>query len=329
MTFLDRLFTYNYNLDEEDATRLSAGSSKWYTVEIHPPSISDDVPATVPRFIREIMEIQSTFFGLRNASPVAAFEIRRPQPDRMRLQFAVPTKRLERKIRLHLTEAIPRIGFDNGVTGLPVAKGDTVSGGLLTFGREDMFPLETDFDRPPTNNVVAPLHRDALRDTRIIIQLLFQPVAGHPLRRSLWTRRAYKRIGYLNKEKHAVVPWMDRSATKAERHQADTVEHKARNPRFHVAIRILMIGVDEKWVRTRLKEVGGGFNVFESPVTNQYLDLHTIKSLFPTRIIQFAESVAYRRMDGWTLPFQAGIDEVAGLLAVPTIDQQNLRRASP
>lgn len=329
MTFVDRLFAYNCELTKEDATRLSAGSGEWYTVEILPPATPDDVPATVPRVVREIMEIQSKLLGLRNASPVAAFEIRRPRTDRVRLQFAVPTKRLERKIRLHLTEAIPRIGFDNGVSGLPVSEEDTVSGGLLTFGREDMFPLETSFDRPPTNNVVAPLHRDAMRDTRVIIQLLFQPVAGHPLRRWRWTRRAYKRIGYLNKEKHAVAPWMDRSATKAERHQADTVEHKARNPRFHVAVRILLIGVDEEWVRTRLKEVGGGFNVYESPVTNQYLNTHTIKSLFPNRITKFAESVAYRRMDGWTLPFQASIDEVAGLLAVPTIDQQNLRRAAP
>lgn len=326
---IDRLFNYTAIVDEDTALSLSTGPADWYTIQVNPPVDQDSVPVTVTRFVREILELQSSWLGLRNSSPLSAFEIRRPRPDQAQIQFAVPTKRLERKVRLHLTESIPGIRFQTGVSGLPVSEGDTVGGGLLTVGREDMFPLSSEFERPPTNNVVAPLHRDAFPSERVVIQILFQPVAGRPLRRWLWTRKAYKRIGYLKKEKHAVSPWVNRPATKAEKRQADTVEDKARNPRFNVAIRILLVGTQEDHVRSRVKEIGGAFNVYESSVTNQYLNTHTIKSVFPRRILKFAESVSHRRLDGWTLPFQAGIREVAGLVAVPTIEQRNVRRASP
>ncbi len=329
MTSLSKIFSYACETTEEDIPILSAGSGTWYNVEVRPPMEADLLPESIPRFIREIMEIQSTFFGIRNASPLAAFEIRRHQPDNLQIQFSVPTKRLERKTRLHLSESIPSIGFQPGTSGLPITQGDTVSGGLLFAGREDMFPLQTSFDRPPTNHVVSALHRDAFSTERVIVQILFQPVAGRPLRRWLWTRRAYKRIGFLKKEKHAVAPWMDRPATKAEKKQVDMVEDKARNPRFHVAIRILLIGTPEEHVRSRIKEIGGAFNVYESPRTNQYLNTQTIKSLFPRRVKRYAESVAKRRMDGWTLPFQAGIKELAGLTAIPDTQQSNLQRASP
>lgn len=329
MKALSRILSHNATITEDDIPRVRYGPASWHDIQILPPMESEQVPPSIPRFIREIMEIQSSLLGLRNASPITAFEIRRHQPKNLQLQFSVPTKRLERKIRLHLSESIPSIGYQPGTSGLPLAPGDTVSGGLLTAGREDMFPLETGFERPPTNNIISALHRDAFPSERVIIQLLFRPVAGKPLRRWLWIRRAYKRIGYLKKEKHAVAPWMDRPATKTEKKQADKVEDKARNPRFHVAIRILLIGTPVEYVRSRIKEVGGAFNVYESPVSNQYLNTNTIRSLFPRRITRFAESVAKRRMDGWTLPFQTGIEELAGLVAVPTIQQHNLRRAAP
>lgn len=321
------MFSYAVTVDKTTADRLRTGApGEWYTVEIRPPADDGDVPATLPRFIREVMELQSRW-KLWNASPVSVFEIRRPAPDTLRLQFAVPTKRLERKVRTHLSEEVPAVKFDTGASGLPISEGDSVGGGILKLGRPDMFPLRSEFDRPPTNNIIAALHRHAIRDTRVIIQILFQPVAGRPIRNWWWKRRAYKRVGYLRKEKHYT--FHDRNATPAEKRQADAVEEKARTPRFHTAIRILLIGVDDDFVRSRVKELAGAFNVYESLTTNQYLDTYTVKSLFPSRITKFAASVARRSFDGWTLPFQAGLPELAGLVAVPALDQTNLRHAHP
>jgi len=325
MSVLNRLLSYTGTVNDETADTLSTGGDM-YTVEIHPPR-RDDVPATLTRFIREIMELQSRW-KLWNVSPVTVFEIRRNRSGHLQLQFAAPTKRLERKIRNHLTEQVPGIKFDTGISGIPVARGDTVGGGVLTTGRSDAFPLRTEFDRPPTNNIVASLHRHSMDNLSIIVQILFQPLAGRPVRNRWWRRRAYKRVAYLRKEKHGVDPRLDREATPQERQQADKVEAKARNPLFRVGIRFLLIGVDEDFVRSRVKELAGSFNVFESPVTNQYLDTHTVKTVQTDRLIRFAESVAYRRLDGWVIPFRAGIPELAGLIAVPSIEQANIEYAA-
>jgi len=323
---LDRFKTTTTSLSEERAEWLSSAGGGYRVVEVVPPRDDADIPATLPRFVQEIMEIQSRW-NLWNTSPVTCFEIRRPTPDTVRLQFAAPTKRLERKIRLHLNTAIPGIAFRPGTSGLPVTADSAVGGGLLTLGRPDMFPLETGFDHPPTDNIVASLHRDAFPQENVVIQILFQPVAGRPVREWLWRRKAFKRVGWLKKEKHAVVPWHQRPATKAERQQADAVEQKARNPQFHVSIRFLFVGTPEELVRSRVKEVGGAFNVFESQTTNQYLDTYTMTTFSPDNIAQFAAAVATRRFDTYTVPFRAGIPELAGLVAVPARSQSNLTHA--
>jgi len=158
---------------------------------------------------------------------------------------------------------------------------------------------------------------------------LFQPVAGRPLREWWWKRRAFKRVGWLKKEKHAVLPWRQRPATRVEKRQADAVESKARNPQFRVGIRFLFVGTRDDLLRSRVKEVGGAYNVYESSLTTQYLDTYTAESFWQDRIFGFAEAVADRRFDRWVLPFRAGIPEVAGLVAIPCVDQENVRRARP
>jgi hypothetical protein len=328
MTLTDR-FTESYlELNETQAEQLSHSTAD-HVIEIKPPHpANNQIPAALNRFTANIREIQSKWFGLLNASPVTTFEIRRTHPDKITLQLAVPTKRLERKVRTQLTEEIPGIKFAQGVSGLPVTEEISIGGGLLTTGRRDHYPLRTDFDKPPINSITAALHRHAMQDTRFIIQILFQPAAGHPVKRWWWNRRAYKQLGYLRQEKHATVPWHNRPATPQEKKQADQIERKARKPRFHTAIRFLIIGAGEH-TKSRTKELSGGYNTYENPVSNQYLDTVTIQTLLPHRIADFAEAVRQRRLNKWTLPFQTTTKELAALITLPNSRQENIQFAEP
>lgn len=312
-------------VDEPTANALSHAGTGWHTVQIHPP-VGSDVPPTLPVFVQSILELQSRY-KIFNRSPIAAFELRRHPADTLRLQFAVPTRRLERKIRTHLTETVPDIAFSDGVSGIPIVEGDAVGGALLTLGRRDWYPLQTGFDRPPTNNIVSALHRDAMQDTRFVIQILFRPVAGRPFRRWLHRYRAYKRVGYLRKEKTYV--FHEREATPRERQQADRIEEKMGRPQFHVTIRILAAGMPPDLLRTRVKEVAAGFNVYESMDTGQYLDVWTVKSLRNDVGVTFARDVALRQFGQWSSRFHVSTRELAGMVAVPGVNQDNLQRAGP
>lgn len=327
MTLTDYLLDTYVEVGEDDAESLGWTPTGQHVFEVNPPD-SGDIPATLDRFVKNILEIQSKWFGLKNVSPVTAFEVRRPQTDRLKYQVAVPSKRLERKIRTHLSEEIPDIGFDKGVSGLPLMEGDTVGGGLLTLGRDDFHPLQTDHREPPANSVAVALHRHAMRDTRFVVQVLFQPIAGHPIRRWRWNRRAYKQVGYLKKEKPQTIPGHERPATEQEKNQADQIEQKARNTRFKASIRILVIGAGDN-TRSRVKELSGAFGVFEDELSNQYLDTYTVKSVFPSRIFHFADAVRRRAMDSWTMPFHVSPSELAALVSIPDRKQKNIRYSKP
>lgn len=312
-------------IDEAQAERIRIGKPDWYPVRVYPPR--ESVPETIEETVRSVLEIQTKYFGTRNYSPPIAFEIHRHRTDRIRLQFLLPTKRLERKLRIHLANEAPGVGFENGTTEIPLAEGNTVGGGYLTTGIPDYYPLRTDFDEPPINSVVAALHRDAMRDTRFVIQVLARPVAGDPLRNWWWTRNAYKRIGFLKREDKGL--WGDRPATPRERRQADAIEDKAGIPRFHVVIRLLVINADE-YTTSRLKELKGGFNTFEDLETGQYLKQVSITSFRAKPFLQFCRNVVQRRFDGRTLRFQASIPEVAALVSIPNqTDQRNIKNADP
>ncbi|MDY6778203.1 MAG: hypothetical protein SVU32_06030 [Candidatus Nanohaloarchaea archaeon] len=304
-------------LTEEEADQLRVGASG-YTVQVIPPG---DGPATLDRFVKNIYEPQTKWLGLQNTSPVTCLEIRRTTPDAVRFQFTVPTKRMERKIRTQLTAEVPDVEFTEGSTGLPVSEGATLGGGLVTTGRLDRYPLATDFDAPPMNSVAAALHRHAMQDSSFVIQILFQPFVGQPVRSWWWKKRAYMRRNSLRKEKEKL--WGTRQPTPRERQQADAIEDKAGSPRFTVSIRFAIIGAGE-YTKSRVKELAGAFNVYENPETGQYLDAVTVTPFRESQLLDFGQAVAQQRFGGWSHRFQASTQELAGLLALPTINQENI-----
>jgi len=325
MNPLENPFHYTTTPSEEEVEQLQYCSTPSYTVEVRPPK-REKVPAVPEAFIKGITELQSQWFGFRNTSPITAFEIRRSHPNSLRFQFSVPTKRMERKLRTHLSNQVPSIQFEEGVSGVPVTSEDSVGGGLLTTGRKDWYPLQHEFDDPPTNSIASALHRHAMRDTKFLIQILFQPVIGKPVRRWYWRRRAFQRIGYLRKEKEKL--WGSRNPTPREKRQADAIEDKAGTNRFHTSIRFLVIGAGE-YTQSRVKEVSGGFNIFENPETGQYLNTKTVKSLRESQILEFAEAVADRRFRGWSRSFQTSVPELAALVSLPNRSQENIQKSEP
>lgn len=322
---IERLLNYTTTPTEEEAKKLRQPRKRFHTIEVKPPR-NKDIPEVPVNLVKAITELQSKWMGLLNTSPVAAFEIRRSHPDNIKFQFSTPTIRLERKLRTHLTNQVPGIRFEDGVHGIPVTSEDSVGGGILTTGRRDWYPLKHEFKDPPVNSVVSSLHRHAMRNTKFIVQILFQPVIGKPLRRWYWRRRAFQRIGYLRKEKEKL--WGSRNPTPREKRQADAIEQKAGTNRFHTTIRFLVIGADE-YTQSRVKELSGGYNTFENPDTGQYLDTVTVKSLREKRILDYAETVARRRFGSWSHSFQTSVPELASLLSLPSIEQENITQAEP
>lgn len=310
-------------VDQEQAALLAEPNTEYYGVEVKPPATSD-VPATVEGFVRGLLELQTKLLGTKNASPIVAYELYRVNPDRLRLQFCVPTKRLERKVRTHLVTEIPDVRFDDGGTSLPILPDDTIGGGLLTTGREDRFPLRAEFDSPPINSLVSALHRHAMRDTRFVVQILFQPITGRPVRDWWWRRRSFQRVNYLRKEKEQL--WGSRSATPRERQQADALERKASERRFWTCIRVAVIGAG-KYTQSRVKELAGAFNVFENSETGQYLNAVTLTARRQHHFLNFYRAIGARAFGGYSYRFQTSTDELAGLVSIPDRPQQNLPTA--
>jgi len=325
MSVRNRLYQDHITLDEEQASQLSYSNRTWYNVEVRPPK-NGDIPATLREFAAGIREIQTKWLKLRNASPVIAFEIRRHTPDKLQFQFSTPTKRLERKIRTQLSNQVPQVEFGDGVEGLPVGEGSTAGGGFLTAGRRDWYPFRQDFDSPPVNSLVSTFHRHAMRDTQFVVQVLFKPVVGERMQRWLWKKQAYRQIRYLKKEKEQL--WGSRSPTKREKRQADAIEAKAGNSRFHTTIRFAVIGAEE-YTKSRVKELAGAFNTYENPETGQYLDTVTVEALRERRILDFLQAVANREYAGWGRKFQASLDELAAFVSLPSVNRENIQFAEP
>ncbi|MFP9061728.1 hypothetical protein ACLI4R_14510 [Natrialbaceae archaeon A-chndr2] len=310
-------------VSESQAKTLAQPFRRLYSVKVLPPG-TEKTPATVDDFIRGILELQTRLFGLKNGSPTIAFEIHRNKADQLWLQFVVPTKRLGRKVRTQLSNTVPGVGFDTGTTTLPVLPEDSIGGGLLTLGRDHGYPLRTKFDSPPINSVVAALHRHAMRDTKFVIQILFQPVAGRPVREWWWKRHTYKTISFLRKEKEQL--WANRSATPREKRQADLIERKAGTRRFWVSIRFAVIGAGE-YTPSRVKELAGAFNVYEGNESGQYLNMETVTGVREKPFLELYDGLRNREFGGYHRRFQASTEELAGLVSIPDRDQQNLEKA--
>lgn len=325
MTLRNRLYSDHVTVTEEQAERLSYSRESWYNVEVRPPK-DGDIPATLREFAAGIRELQTKWLKLRNASPTIAFEIRRHTPDKLTFQFSTPTKRLERKVRTQLSNQVPRVEFDDGVEGLPVGEESTAGGGFLTAGRRDWYPFRQAFDDPPVNSLVSTFHRHAMQNTSFVVQVLFKPVVGERIQRWLWKKQAYKQIQYLKKEKEKF--WGSRSPTKREKRQADSIEAKAGNSRFHVSIRFAVLGAEE-YTKSRVKELAGAYNTYENPETGQYLDTVTVEALREQRILDFLQAVADRRYGGWGRKFQASLDELAAFVSLPSVNRENIQFAQP
>lgn len=310
-------------VDEDQARELIQPETGLYTVEVHPPRHSE-VPSSLNGFVHNILEVQLGALGLRNKSPIVAYEIRRGQPGRLKLQFCVPTKRLERKVRTQLSNQIPGIRFSRGSPNLPVLPGDSIGGGILTTGRKHRFPLQTEFDSPPINGVVAGLHRHAMQDTKILVQLLFQPVGGHSVKEWWRRRQCLQTIRFLRKDKEKQRD--SRSPTPRERRQADLVEQKLGERRFWVSIRFAVIGAEE-YTPSRVKELAAGFNIFENPESGQYLDAETLRGVRQRRFIELFQAIRDRRFGGYSHRFQASTSELAGLVSIPDREQKNMNYA--
>lgn len=307
-------------LDESTAQHLAQPADAFYPVEVHPPATTD-LPVTLERFVKGITEYQTKLFSIKNTSPTVAYEFHRVTPSRLRIQFTVPTARLERKLRTHLSEQIPEVGFEEGTSTLPVAGGDTVGVGVLTPRRSDVYPLQTDFETPPVNSVVAALHRHAMRDTRIVVQLVFKPVAGNPIEKRLWHRAATRESRTLRSDKVGLLPWTDREATQHERTQARRIDAKAGSPRFYAAIRFLVIGAGE-YTASRVKEIAGGFNIFADSETGQSFTTKTVRSFRDAPLLNAVQTVRDRSLDR---AFQLSTQELAALVSLPDRDQENVR----
>ncbi|MDZ7688643.1 MAG: hypothetical protein U5J64_07975 [Halobacteriales archaeon] len=309
---------FEYEPDEE-----ITAPEDLYSVEVRPP---EEVPQKIGETVRGIQEYQTKWLKTRNISPVISFEILRPRNDKVSLRYIVPTKRLERRLRTHIKNDVEDVELADGETEIPLNEEEAFGGGLLSTGEPDYYPLRTDFDVPPMNSVIAPLHRHAMRDTKVLIQVLFQPSVGKPVRSWWWVRRAYKRIGFLRKRKEKL--WNSRPPTPREKRQADAIERKAGSPRFTVSIRLLVVGAEE-YTKSRLKEISGGFNVYENHETGQHLNLTTVKTLRDKTPYSFIEALKRRRFAGWSRSFQASVAELSGLVSLPEPRQENIREAQP
>jgi len=325
MSVRNRLYQDHITLDKEQAEGLSYSNGTWYNVEVRPPK-DENIPATLREFAAGIRELQTKWLKLRNASPTIAFEIRRHTPEKLQFQFSTPTKRLERKIRTQLSNQVPGVEFGDGVEGLPVGEELPAGGGFLTSGRRDWYPFRQDFDSPPVNSLVSTFHRHAMQNTSFVVQVLFKPVVGERMQRWLWKKQAYRQIRYLKKEKEQL--WGYRSPTKREKRQADAIEAKAGNSRFHTTIRFAVIGAEE-YTKSRVKELSGAYNTYENPETGQYLDTVTVEALREQRIFDFLQAVADRKYAGWGRRFQASLDELAAFVSLPSVDRENIQFAEP
>lgn len=320
-SFLDNHAT----LSGEEAEQLNQPQHNLYPVEVRPPREAD-TPAVLDDFVQGVLEIQNKWLGLKNTSPTAAYEIIRPKPDTLRFQYVAPTKRLERKIRTQISDQIPGAGFQTGSIKLPVKPGDSIGGGILTTGREDWYTFKTEFTDPPINAVSAILHRHAMQDTKIVVQVLFKPIAAKSLKNRSWRRRAVKQRSYLRREKEKI--WGSSKPTPREKRQAKAVDQKIGNARFWTSIRLAVIGAGEH-TPSRVKELAGGFNRFENPETGQYLNASTVNSLRRTRFIDFYRSIHNRIFGGWSLKFRTTSQELAGLVSLPDRSQENIRYSTP
>jgi hypothetical protein len=324
MNPLKPLYSTHTDLNADQAEQLRNPDTDWYTVETRVPKHTDLPPCPVS-FIDGIREMRTKWLRLRNTSPAIAFEIRRGSDGQLRFQYAVPTKRLERKLRNHLADATPKVELLNTATdGLPVTEDDSFGGCTLSMTRRDWHPLDTDFDVPPTNPVIGALHREAMKDTRFVVQVLFRSVAGKPIRRWWYRNSAHSQIDRLRSEKEQLIG--RRKPTKTEKQQGRLIDEKINKPLFEAEIRIAVIGAGE-YTASRVHELSGAYNRYSHPESGQHLSASVEESIRPPPLLRFGKTVANRRFQEGYRRFRVSPKELAALVALPDRTQQNISYA--
>jgi len=325
MRWRQKILKSHISVTEAEANRHSQRLENAYAIAVRPP-MSGDLPATLYNVVQGILEIQNKWLGFKNTSPTIAFEIHRPQCDKLRLQYVVPTKRLERKVRTQLSDQIEGIGFDTGTTQLPIELHDSIGGGILHCGIEDWYPFESEFSSPPSNALTALLHRDAMKDTKIVVQVLFKPIAARSPKNSWWRRKAVSQRDRLRG--NGDVGPSGRTPSSRERKRAKAIDTKIGTARFWTAVRFAAIGAGEQ-TPSRVKELSGGFNRFENPDTDQYFNAEIIYRLRRSSFLDFYQAIHNREFAGWSRRFRTTPQELAALLAVPDRTQRNIQTAKP
>lgn len=305
-----RTTTVHANVDL--ATRLHHPFTGDRTIGVQPPRRGDTTPV-LTQVAKHLRSSRTGLLGLRNRSPVIAYELCRPQPDSLRLQLAVPSKRVERIYRTQLPLNVDRVRFRDGTDGLPVEAGQSIGGAVWTTTRSWPYPLRTSFQAPPLNSVVAALHRHAMQRTRFMLQILAQPVAGRL--RQWWGRKtaAWTR-DELRTEQEGMV--RSRQPTRYEREQAADVDRKSRVPHWRVSIRLVVIGGNDLTL-SRAAEVGSAFSMYDNPETGQRLRMQPLKVIRRGEIKRFAKAVALRRFGHSSAAFRVTDAELGALLSVP------------
>ncbi|MFC4359279.1 hypothetical protein ACFO0N_15135 [Halobium salinum] len=310
---------------EEQAQQLQHSNKGWYSIQVRPPR--ETPPARLDSVIRGATEASTKWFGLRNASPVIAYEIRRHRPGQLQFQFSTPSVRLDRKLRNHLTDAASTTEIQESSTnGLPVFEDETIGVGQAELLRRDWNPLETDFDSPPVNKLVGSLHQNAMQDTKFVVQLLFQPVAGHPVRRRWSRREAFNRGRKLRNKKQLLVG--ERTATPLEKKRAKLLEEKAAGPLYNVRLRVVAIGAGE-YTGSRIRELAGCFNQYNHSESRQKLGVKRFKSVRSVSIFRLLKAVRDRQLSDLDAGFRASVEEVGALASLPDRSQSNIVEARP
>lgn len=326
MRLLSRFTTDHLTVDAATAERLRHPATAGPTIAIQPPR-ADSVPATLPEVFQSLRETRTGLLGLGNRSPVIAYELRRQTTDTLRLQVSVPTNRLERTVRTQLQSRLPAIGFAPGSDGLPVAEGTAVAGATLSPAKAAYYPLRTEFPVPPMTHIAAALHRHAMQETEVVLQVLAQPIAGQPVRNWLHRLQGGKQMDYLTKEKEQL--WGTRSPTQLEREQARQIEQKITQPQWRTSIRVLVMRPTEAYLASRIQEVANTVRIFERAASGQRLSTRHIEPLRTSELTRFVESVADRRFGTSSDAFRTSTAELAAVLSIPSRGQENLQHAPP
>jgi len=321
---MNPLYKDHIELTEEQSEQLRNPDTDCHSIEVRVPKNTELPPCPVS-LIDGIREMKTKWLRLSNASPVAAFEIRRSGDGQLQFQYSVPTKRLERKLRNHLDDTTPGIELlDTAAEGLPVTEDDSLGGGRLSMMRRDWNPLGTEFDTPPTNALIGALHSEAMKDSKFVIQVLFRSVAGKPIRRWWHRYSAHRRIDRLRSEKEQLIG--SRKATSSEKQRGRLIDEKISRPSFKAEIRVAVIGAGEH-TPNRVHELAGAYNRYNNSESGQQLTASVAKSIRSPPLFWFGEAVANKSPQDKHRQFRVSPQELAALVALPDRTQQNITYA--